>query len=366
MTPTARQRHLAFYLPQFHPIPENDDWWGPGFTEWVSVSKARPLFPGHRQPHLPGALGFYDLRLAETRAAQAALAGAHGIDGFVYYHYWFTGRRLLNRPFDEVLASGEPNFPFALCWANESWTRAWDGRSRDVLIEQRYDDDRTHARWLTSAFSDPRYIRVDGKPLFLIYRASRLPNAARTTDILREEATKAGIGDLYLARVESFGDERSDPGAIGFDASVEFAPDWEVLAGGVGQRARSGLRRIASLGRDRPWQTHDYGALASKMRAKPPVQHTRFPCVTPRWDNTPRRGRTGLALVGDTPDLYRDWVTWATRTAPSTPGGQSLVFVNAWNEWAEGAHLEPDREHGTSYLEAHRDGRYTAEEGRLQ
>jgi lipopolysaccharide biosynthesis protein len=355
-TPSS-QRHLAFYLPQFHPIPENDLWWGPGFTEWVNVVTARPLFPGHQQPHLPGALGFYDLRLPETRAAQAALASSHGIDGFVYYHYWFTGHRLLNRPFDEVLSSGEPDLPFALCWANESWTRAWDGRSRDVLIEQRYDDAREHARWLTTAFADPRYIRVDGKPLLLVYRASQLPDPLRTTDILREEASRAGIGELYLARVESFPDERSDPTMIGFDASVEFAPDWKVLEGGLSQRARSGLRRLRHLGRERPWQVHDYADVANRMRAKPAAAHTRFPCVTPRWDNTPRRGKEGVALIDGSPELYREWVEWASEHAPGTPGGESLVFVNAWNEWAEGAHLEPCRDLGIAYLEAHRDAR---------
>jgi lipopolysaccharide biosynthesis protein len=281
------------------------------------------------------------------------LASAHGIDGFVYYHYWFSGRRLLEKPFDAVLSSGEPDFPFALCWANESWTRSWDGRSRDVLVEQRYDDDREHARWLTTAFADPRYVRVDGKPLLLVYRASQLPDPRRTTAILREEAERAGIGDLYLARVESFADERDDPVALGFDASVEFAPDWKLLAGGPVQRARSGLRRLANTGRNRPWQTHDYGEVAARMQAKPSVSHTRFPCVTPRWDNTPRKGRSGLALTDDSPSLYRNWVAWASRNAPTTPEGDSLVFVNAWNEWAEGAHLEPCRERGAAYLEAH-------------
>ncbi|PKW27179.1 glycoside hydrolase family 99-like domain-containing protein [Phycicoccus duodecadis] len=357
---TGTQRHLAFYLPQFHPILENDEWWGPGFTEWVNVSQARPLFPGHRQPHVPGALGYYDLRLAETRAAQAALAGAHGIDGFVYYHYWFSGRRLLNRPFDEVRSSGEPDFPFALCWANESWTRTWDGRSNDVLVEQRYDDDREHARWLTEAFADRRYIRVDGKPLFLIYRASQLPDAHRTTDILREEAAAAGIGEIYLVRVESFTDERSDPRVLGFDAAAEFAPDWKVLGGGLTGKVRSGLRRLAHTGRERPWQVHDYASVATRMQAKPSVPYPRFPCVTPRWDNTARKGRKGVALVNDTPELYRRWVEWAARAAPTTPGGDSLVFVNAWNEWAEGAHLEPDRERGPVFLEAHRDARFRA------
>lgn len=357
MTVPGRQRHLAFYLPQFHPTPENDQWWGPGFTEWVNVAKARPLFAGHEQPRIPGELGFYDLRLPETRAAQAALAAGHGIDGFVYYHYWFNGRRLLGRPFDEVRASGEPDFPFALCWANESWTRAWDGRSGHVLVEQRYGDDREHARWLVQAFADPRYIRVEDKPLFLVYRASRLPDARRTTDILREEADRAGLGELFLARVESFADEREDPRGLGFDAAVEFAPDWSVLTPGAAAAVRSGMRRLARVRRDRPWQVHRYDALARRMMAKPRPDHVRFPCVTPRWDNTARKGATGLAVVGSTPRAYGEWVAWAGREAAAASPADSLVFVNAWNEWAEGAHLEPERTHGRAYLEAHRDAR---------
>src|SRR5579871_1642275 len=164
MTPAARV--FAFYLPQFHPIPENDAWWGNGFTEWTNVARSKPLFRGHYQPQLPADLGFYDLRLSETRQAQADLAREHGIFGFCYYHYWFSGRRVLQRPFDEVLTSGQPDFPFCLCWANENWTRSWDGRSSEVLMEQRYsdEDDLAHIRALAPALRDPRYIRIDGKP----------------------------------------------------------------------------------------------------------------------------------------------------------------------------------------------------------
>ena len=183
-----KPRLIAFYLPQFHPIPENDLWWGKGFTEWTNVAKAKPVFRGHYQPQFPADLGFYDLRLPEVREAQADLAREHEIHGFCYYHYWFNGRRLLQRPFEEVLATGKPNFPFCLCWANENWTRVWDGRDRQVLLTQNYNDadDRAHLQALASAFADPRYLRVDNKPLFLVYRAHRLPEPKRTTDVWRE------------------------------------------------------------------------------------------------------------------------------------------------------------------------------------
>ena len=206
-------RSVAFYLPQFHAIPENDRWWGEGFTDWRNTAEATPRFDGHYQPHIPGELGYYDLRAPEARAAQAELASVYAVDAFCYYHYWFSGRRLLEQPFDAVLHSGEPDHPFALCWANEAWTRSWSGGG-EILVEQRYDeaDDLAHVRWLVAAFTDPRYVRVDGKPLFLVYRAGQLPDAHRTTDLWRAEASRLGIGELFLARVESFRTEHTDPG----------------------------------------------------------------------------------------------------------------------------------------------------------
>ena len=350
-------RTIAFYLPQFHPIPENDAAWGPGFTEWTNVAAARALFPGHQQPQIPADLGFYDLRLAETRAAQAALAKRYGIDAFCYYHYWFGGRQVLQRPFDDVLASGEPDFPFVLCWANENWTRAWDGGTKHVLLEQQHsdDDDREHIRWLVRAFADPRYVRVDDRPLLLVYRTSLLPDASRTAATWREECRALGVPEPYLVRVESFPDEAGDPARIGFDAAVEFAPHWPSLPRGF--RTNRILRRAVQarlLPRALGHHVIDYGQTVRAMMERPPPAYRRFPVVAPGWDNSPRRTVGGIILRRPSPEVYGQWVEHAAAGQLAGSAG-GIVFVNAWNEWAEGAHLEPDRRNGHRYLEAHRD-----------
>jgi hypothetical protein len=224
-------RLVAFYLPQFHPIPENDEWWGKGFTEWFNVARARPLFDGHAQPHIPGDLGFYDLRVPETRLAQADLARRYGIEGFCYWHYWFEGKRLLERPFNEVLASGEPSFPFCLAWANESWSRRWLGEEKEILQAQTYShrDDIAHARWLAHAFSDSRYIRVGERPLFLIYRPRALPEPQRTVETMRNEVLKLGIPDPYMVGIDAhcYG---VDLRKFGFDETLAFEPQLGMLA----------------------------------------------------------------------------------------------------------------------------------------
>jgi lipopolysaccharide biosynthesis protein len=337
--PSASVRALAFVLPQFHPTAENDAFWGPGFTEWTNVTRGRPAFAGHHQPHRPAHLGYYDLRLPETRAAQADLARAHGLHGFVYYHYWFHGRRLLARPIDDILASQAPDFPFCLCWANENWTRRWDGLDAEVLAEQRYspDDDVAHLRWLARAFEDPRYIRIDGRPLFLVYRASRLPAPADTTAMWREEAARLGVGELYLCRVESFPSDKADPRALGFDAAVEFQPDWEHL----------GTPRLVEGHR-----VYDYQDVVARMLAKPSAPYRRFPCVMPSWDNTARRREGATIVHGASPDAYEQWLAWVASRFTPYSAEENLVFINAWNEWAEGNHLEPCERWGLGYLDA--------------
>jgi lipopolysaccharide biosynthesis protein len=350
-------RLIAFYLPQYHPIPENDSWWGKGFTDWTNVARARPVFGGHYQPHLPAELGFYDLRVPEVRAAQAELARSHGIHGFCYYHYWFGGRRLLERPFQEVLSSGAPDFPFCLCWANENWTRVWDGGESEILVRQEYSapSDLEHVRWLARAFSDRRYIRVAGRPLFLVYRVSSLPEPRRTADLWRDEAVRLGIGELFLCAVESFESEHGACTAWGFDAAVEFAPDWTQL-GPVEGRGR--LHRLARrFGQAAGYfenQIHSYPQLVSNMLAKTTPAYLRFPGVTPGWDNTARRKTAAVILHDSTPWEYEHWLATTLRRLQNRPLEQRICFVNAWNEWAEGNHLEPCQRWGRAYLEATR------------
>ena len=333
---------LAFYLPQFHPIPENDEWWEPGFTEWTSVARAKPQYPGHYQPHLPGELGYYDLRVPEVREQQAALARQYGIAGFIYYHYWFHGRRLLERPFEEVLSSGQPDFPFALCWANEEWTRNWDALSGNVLVEQRFSesDDLAHIRWLVRAFADDRYIKIDGRPLMLIYRSDLLPNPKRTTDLWRTEAREAGFPDVYLAMVESRR-KGDDPRPMGFDASVGFRSD-------------AFDRLSAPVDAYREHVVLDYGATVDVALRRTSTPWKRFPGVMVGWDNTARRKTGALIFEGSTPAAYESWLRRTIESVSEVRQEENLIFVAAWNEWAEGNHLEPDRRYGRAYLEATR------------
>jgi 2-polyprenyl-3-methyl-5-hydroxy-6-metoxy-1,4-benzoquinol methylase len=336
---------LAFYLPQYHPIPENDEWWGKGFTEWSSVAKAKPLFPGHYQPHVPSELGYYDLRLPEVRAEQAELAREHGIHGFVYYHYWFNGRRLLERPFEEVLASGEPDFPFALCWANEEWTRNWDAQTGTVLMPQEFseEDDRNHIAYLLTAFEDDRYIKVDGKPMMLVYRPQQLPDPKRTFAIWREEVKKAGFPGLYLVYVESWGPPPGGPRAFGMDASTGFMPV-------------TGDQVFDPVDGARGHRVIDYrSSIDKQMRRRQPKSYRRFPSVMVSWDNTPRRQRGATIFADATPEMYRYWLDWTVTTVAEVPEEENYVFIVAWNEWAEGNHLEPDERYGRAWLEATRD-----------
>ncbi|MGB7053050.1 MAG: glycoside hydrolase family 99-like domain-containing protein [Acidimicrobiales bacterium] len=341
--PANMPKALAFYLPQFHPIPENDEWWGMGFTEWTNVMRARPLFPGHYQPHVPGELGYYDLRVPEVRAAQAELARSHGIAGFVYYHYWFNGQQLLERPFDEVLASGQPDFPFALCWANEEWTRNWDAESGTVLMPQEYSDadDLAHIRWLATAFADDRYIKIDGRPLMLVYRVPELPDPKRTADTWRTEAQRLGYPDLYLCWVESRGRPQGGPEQFGMDATVGFRPHHP-------EQVQLPVRTA------RGHHLYDYPDSARREMERLVTPWKRFPSVMVQWDNTARRPVGASIFCDATPDVYQHWLGYTAASVATVRPEENYVFVVAWNEWAEGNHLEPDERYGRAFLEATR------------
>ncbi|GIK85598.1 MAG: hypothetical protein BroJett026_10790 [Betaproteobacteria bacterium] len=338
-------RVIAFYLPQFHRIPENDAWWGEGFTEWTNVRRARARFHGHAQPHVPGELGYYDLTDPAVREAQAALARAHGVDAFCYYHYWFGGRRLLERPLDEVLASGRPDFPFCVCWANEHWTRRWDGLDHEILMPQRYsaEDARAFIASLLPLFRDRRYVRVDGRPLLLVYRIADIPDVAGTVRLWRAACVEAGVGDPFLAAVQRHA--LDDPTPSGFDAAVEFPP--------IGHAAESIAHRLTALDPAFSGTVHGYANLAADYLLRPRPAFRQFRGVTPMWDNTARRPDDGTVVHASTPEAFGVWVLHALRqTRRRHDDGARLLFVNAWNEWAEGNHLEPDAAHGRAYLRA--------------
>lgn len=360
---TEHIRSIAFYLPQYHPVPENDAWWGRGFTEWRNVAKATSLFSGHYQPHVPADLGFYDLRLPETRQAQADLAREYGIHGFCYWHYWFTGRRILERPFDEVLESGQPDFPFCLAWANENWTRRWDGQDKEVLLHQDYsvEDDIAHIRHLLPAFKDPRYITIHGKPLLLVYRVNSMPDPASTARIWRNEVIKGGLPGLYLCTVTSLPELHFDPARIDFDAAVDFQPDWGKLPAREHPPKNNRLSWFTkqdSYG-DESYNNHfvrSYQAVAEYMMRRPRPEYKSFPGVTPGWDNSPRRKTDAIIFKDSDPELYGNWLRHSVSEALRRfEGEERLVFINAWNEWAEGNHLEPDVKWGLRYLEATRE-----------
>lgn len=336
---------IAFFLTQFHPFPENDQWWGKGFTEWTNVTKCQPHFQGHYQPHLPTDMGFYDLRVRETRRDQIALAKQYGIDGFCYHYYWFSGKRLLEQPFDDMLADPQSDMPFCICWANENWTRRWDAAEHEILIAQNYteEDDLNFIKDLMPVITDPRYIKKDGAPFIIVYRPQQLPDPAWTLKTWRAYAEQAGIGKLHLCAALTHGNK--DYASMGFDSGIEFPPHNlngispvndklafnDLFTGYVMQ-----FRDIAEA-----YLNADYDG--QKV----------FKTIFPSWDNAARRGKNSLIVLNGTPDNYEYWLARTIRqTRQKFEGEDSFVFINAWNEWAEGCHLEPDRKYGHGFLKA--------------
>jgi lipopolysaccharide biosynthesis protein len=343
-------RALAVILPQFHPIPENDSWWGKGFTEWTNVVKAAPRFTGHYQPHLPADLGYYDLRLPQTRKDQADLAKLHDIFGFCIHHYWFNGKRLLEAPVDGMLASGAPDIPFMLCWANENWTRRWDGLDKEVLIEQQYgaEDHRAHAKWLcTNVFNDKRYIKVNGNPFFLFFNSHIIPNLKETIAIWRDEVKKHGFTDIYLAGVKTGENQVKNTKDTGFDALIEWQPDWDNL-----NIMPTLLDRIKTkLNIKSSFRKISFDEVVLRMKAKKEPDYKNFKCIMPSWDNSARRKNNAFIISDSTPSKYGEWLEDICQKSTTYSAEENFVFINAWNEWAEGNHLEPDQKWGRQYLE---------------
>jgi glycosyltransferase involved in cell wall biosynthesis len=334
---------IAYYLPQYHPIPENDAWWGKGFTEWTNVSKAVPQFIGHYQPRLPGELGFYDLRIPEIQKRQAELARQYGLYGFCFHFYWFGGKTLLEKPILQFLENPEIDFHFCLSWANENWSRRWDGLDNDVLIGQNHspEDDLEFIRYVSKYLKDKRYIRIGGKPFLAVFRPELLPDLRKTSERWRKWCRENGIGEIYLAFAHSF--ECMNPEEMGFDAAIEFAPNTFPL---LEIKDRFEIVNEKYQGR-----ILDYtSALAiANNYVKPP--YMKFRGVCPGWDNEPRRPGKGTTLANSSPKAYGEWLKIVCNyTANNFKPEEKLIFVNAWNEWAEGAYLEPDKKYGYAYL----------------
>ncbi|AZO16022.1 glycosyltransferase [Mesorhizobium sp. M2A.F.Ca.ET.043.05.1.1] len=342
-------RVVAFYLPQFHPIPENDEWWGEGFTEWTNVRPAQPQFVGHHQPHVPDELGYYDLRDVAVQRRQVELAKLYGVEGFCFYFYWFGGKRLLEKPLENWLADRSLDLPFCLCWANENWSRRWDGLDHEILIAQDHssDDDFGFIAEVAPYLRDPRYIRIDGKPLLLVYRPSLLPAPGETVQRWRKWCRENGLGEIFLAYTQSF--ESVPPEQYGFDAAVEFPPNRSAPP--------NVTHLVTPLNDDFDSTVYDWSVFPERSKNYPPREYKLFRSVCPGWDNTARRRHGGGVFINNTPELYRAWLENAIddTIAHVEEPSERLVFVNAWNEWAEGAHLEPDAANGFAYLQATRD-----------
>ena len=381
----TQARLIAFYLPQFHPIPENDAWWGNGFTEWTNVAKAKPLFKGHYQPRLPADLGYYDLRLPEVREAQAELAHSAGIEGFCYYHYWFGGKRLLERPFNEVLRSGSPGLPFCLCWANQTWTGIWHGAPGRILMEQGYpglEDCRRHFLALRDAFLDPRYIRIDGRPIFVIYRPSEVPDVRRFIEEWQGLAARSGLSGIHFVAHLSHAQADWDYRSHGFDSCTIVNThnvftvslrDLLLQNRGNGSRANRGFSHPAASEGARKealwhWSWRKYRSSSGQFsnvrlyrQALPFLlegcseEPSVYPCVTPNWDNTPRSNVRGYVLHESTPELFRTHLKNALHLVQSRTVERRLVFIKSWNEWAESNYLEPDQRFGHDYLKVVKD-----------
>ena len=344
---------LTFYLPQYHPIPENDEWWGKGFTEWTNTVKARPLFRNHFQPNLPSYLGFYDLRVPELREQQAELAKKHGITGFAYWHYWFgNGKTILERPFNEVLHTGKPDFPFCLAWANETWTGIWHGLKDKVLVEQTYpgeEDYILHFYHVLPAFKDKRYIKIGNKPVFIVYLPHYMQDAKLFTKLWNNLAVNHGFGGIYFIGIHHAGwDHKSE----GFD-DKSVHPLHQYIAMYEKNLFRRLKNKIRNIVLKRLWYTYSYSDLVNYYNLSLLGKYDFIPTILPNWDNTPRSGKKGYVVHGSTPFLFkRHFKAVINYVINQSNDKNNIIFLKSWNEWAEGNYLEPDSRWGTGYLEA--------------
>lgn len=352
-----RARLIAFYLPQYHPIPENDMWWGKGFTEWTNVGKAKALFYGHDQPKVPTDLGYYDLRVPETRNAQATLAKKHGIEAFCYWHYWFgNGKRLLERPFNEVLSLGEPDFPFCLAWTNETWKGFAHGlKNRDVLIEQLYpgiDDYIAHFNELLPAFKDKRYLTVDNKPVFLIYKPFQHPEMKRFISLWQKLAIENGLNGIYFIGHSYKVSERATLLNLGFDAvNLVRMYAYKKQKAFYLKQEWSKIRKILF----HVPRIVNYKDVSRYFSGEEDRELTTIPTLIPNWDHTPRSGYDGVVFYNSKPEYFQEHLKDVLEKVHEKPEEKRLVFVKSWNEWAEGNYLEPDLRYGHRFLEVLRD-----------
>lgn len=364
---------LAYYLPQYHPIPENDEWWGKGFTEWTNVVKAKPLFKGHEQPKLPADLGFYDLRVPEVREEQAILAKQYGIDGFIYYHYYFGNKKfLLEQPAMDMLKSKTPDFPFCFCWANQTWKGIWHGLDNpNVLVEQVYpgiEDYKFHFDYLLQFFKDSRYIKVNNKPMLHLYEANDIPDLKKFTELFNNWAIEQGFNGIYfVANYFPFHEKKlSDYGLdaqVGMDLFFKMRYSNEFASGrNLKLRVKRKLTNILrqAIGKEKKsWpRIYDYStAIKILENYNYPNDITYFPCIIPNWDNSARSGKKSLIFKGATPQLWEEWVKSTIKKVEQQNQSQKFILIKSWNEWAEGNHLEPDRIWGHAWLKAVKDAK---------
>ena len=371
-----KPRIIGLYLPQYHPIPENDAWWGKGFTEWNNVVKARPLFRGHYQPHMPADLGFYDLRLPEVREQQAELAREAGLEGFCYYHYWFgNGKQLLQRPFEEVLASGRPSLPVCLCWANHDWTnKTWQKgnslRRKSMIMQMHYDreDYRRHFNYVLKAFRDPRYITVDDKPLFAVWNPRGIPNCREFIDLWQQLAHENGLkGIHFVGQTENTGKQLTGQKANFYSADKAEKYYQSVLDLGFDAVMSQGFQRAAMLAKGRlnmlvkmvtfktclpSYAKIDYCRLMDHYYVPEDGNENIYPTLLPQWDRTPRAGRLAVLLYNNTPERFQHYVEQALQLIKAKQPEHQILFLKSWNEWGEGNYVEPDQQFGHGWLQA--------------